>query len=185
MILSSFRTFKRNIEIFKVLRKVQPPVSSQCDVSGECKVSTNWISPITLTWDLSYQCCTKLIQWRGEVDTSRCHGSKSRSRLLLLANFITCLPRLIPCDIAFIPSILKRVQRCWVSWVRPIRLRMFTSYIKRRMREFHVVVVQWRHRNVPKLCCECKTAVMPNKYVAFLTFLMSSRSLNLLDAYLC
>ncbi|XP_073250826.1 ATP-dependent 6-phosphofructokinase, muscle type-like [Porites lutea] len=31
------RTFKRNIEIFKVLRKVQPPVSSQCDVSGECK----------------------------------------------------------------------------------------------------------------------------------------------------
>ena len=44
MILFSFRTFKRNIEIFKVLRKVQPPVSSQCDVSGECKVSTKKIS---------------------------------------------------------------------------------------------------------------------------------------------
>ena len=184
MILSSFRTFKRNIEIFKVLRKVQPPVSSQCDVSGECKVSTNWISPITLTWDLSYQCCTKLIQWRGGVDTSRCHGSKSRSQLLLFANFITCLPRLIPCDIAFIPSILKRVQVCWVSWIRSIR-RIFTTHIKRRMREFHIVVVQWRQRNVPKVCCECKTVAMLNKYIAFLTFLLSSLSLKLLDVYLC
>lgn len=31
------RTFKHNIEIFKVLRKVEPPASSQCDVSGTCK----------------------------------------------------------------------------------------------------------------------------------------------------
>ncbi|KAK2548947.1 ATP-dependent 6-phosphofructokinase [Acropora cervicornis] len=31
------RTFKSNIEIFKVLRKVEPPASSECDLSGECK----------------------------------------------------------------------------------------------------------------------------------------------------
>ena len=181
MILSSFRTFKRNIEIFKVLRKVQPPVSSQCDVSGECKVSTNWISLIILYWDSSNQCCTKLIQYRGEVVTSRCHGDKSRSRLLVLANFITCLA---PLNTTFIPSILKRVQICWVSWIRSIR-RICTTHIKRRMREFHIVVVQWRQRNVPKVCYDCKTVAMLNKYIAFLTFLLSLLSLKLLNGYLC
>ncbi|CAH3157509.1 unnamed protein product [Pocillopora meandrina] len=31
------RTFQSNIEIFKVLKEVEPPVSSQCDISGTCK----------------------------------------------------------------------------------------------------------------------------------------------------
>lgn len=31
------RTFKSNIEMFKVLKEVGPPASSQCDVSGSCK----------------------------------------------------------------------------------------------------------------------------------------------------
>ena len=41
-------------------------------------------------------------------------------QLLVLANFITCFPPEIPRDIAFIPSILKRVQRWRVSWIRSI-----------------------------------------------------------------
>ena len=40
---------------------------------------------------------------------------QSRPRLLVLANFNTCLSPEIPCDIAFIPSILRRLQRWWVS----------------------------------------------------------------------
>ena len=36
---------------------------------------------------------------------------ETRPRLLVLANFITCLPPEMPRDIAFIPSILERVQR--------------------------------------------------------------------------
>lgn len=31
------RTFRSNIEIFKVLKEVEPPASSQCDISGNCK----------------------------------------------------------------------------------------------------------------------------------------------------
>ena len=46
---------------------------------------------------------------------------QSRPRFLALANFIFCLPPEIPRDIAFIPSILKRVQRWRVSRIRSIR----------------------------------------------------------------
>ena len=44
--------------------------------------------------------------------------------LLVLANFITCLPPETPRDIAFIPSILERVQRWQVLWIRCIRLQL-------------------------------------------------------------
>ena len=43
---------------------------------------------------------------------------QTRSRLLVLANFTTCLPPEIPRDIAFIPSILEHMQRWQVSWIR-------------------------------------------------------------------
>ena len=43
------RTFGRNLEIFKALRAVSPPASSQCDVSGKCAVShghvTDYLRP--------------------------------------------------------------------------------------------------------------------------------------------
>ena len=41
-----FRTFKSNIEIFQVLKEVEPPASSQCDVSGSCKVSCMPCKPL-------------------------------------------------------------------------------------------------------------------------------------------
>ena len=47
---------------------------------------------------------------------------QTRSRLLVLANFTTCLPPEIPRDIAFIPSILEHMQRLQVSWIRSIVL---------------------------------------------------------------
>ena len=40
---------------------------------------------------------------------------QTRPRLLVLANFITYLPPESPRDIAFIPSIVKRVQKCRIS----------------------------------------------------------------------
>ena len=40
---------------------------------------------------------------------------ETRPRLLVLANFITHLPPESPRDIAFIPSIVKRVQKCRIS----------------------------------------------------------------------
>jgi len=43
---------------------------------------------------------------------------------LVLANFITCLLPEIPRDIAFIPSILERVQRWQVPWIRSIRQQL-------------------------------------------------------------
>ena len=49
-------------------------------------------------------------------------NKQTRPRLLVLANFTTCLPPEIPRDIAFIPSILERVQRWPVSWIRSIVL---------------------------------------------------------------
>ena len=46
-----------------------------------------------------------------EIVVSFLWNKQTRPRLLALANFVTCLPREIPRDIAFIPSILERVQR--------------------------------------------------------------------------
>ena len=40
-----------------------------------------------------------------------------RPRFLALEKFITCLPSGKPRDIAFIPSVLKRVQRWRVTWI--------------------------------------------------------------------
>ena len=55
-------------------------------------------------------------------------NKQSRPRFLAVANFIFCLPYEILCDITFIPSIVNRMQRWWVSWIRFsnywMRLRM-------------------------------------------------------------
>ena len=47
-------------------------------------------------------------------------NKQTRPRFLALANFIFSLPPKIPRDITFIPSILKLVQRWWVSWIMSI-----------------------------------------------------------------
>ena len=55
-----------------------------------------------------------------QIVVSFWENKQTRQLLLVLANFITCFPPEIPRDIAFIPSILKRVQRWRVSWIRSI-----------------------------------------------------------------
>ena len=50
-----------------------------------------------------------------EIVVSFLLNKQTRLRSLALANFITCLPREIPRKMAFIPSILERVQRWRVS----------------------------------------------------------------------
>ena len=48
---------------------------------------------------------------------------------------------------------------------------------KREIMHFQVVVVQRRQRNVQEKCdCTCKFVVLPNKPIAFLTFLLPSPS---------
>ena len=48
---------------------------------------------------------------------------------------------------------------------------VFTSSTQREIRHFHVVVVQWRQRNVQKKWCTCKIVVLPNlKLLLFLPF---------------
>ena len=59
---------------------------------------------------------------------------------------------------------------------REVRFVVFTSsiIIKRRLREFHVVVVRWRQKMNKKVCCTCIVVVLLIKPTAFLTFLLPS-----------
>ena len=56
---------------------------------------------------------------------------------------------------------------------------MFTSSLKRRMRECHVVVVYRRQRKVRKVCCTYKVVVLLIKPITFLTFSSPSSSSRL------
>ena len=47
---------------------------------------------------------------------------------------------------------------------------VFTSSTKREIRQFHVVVLQWRQRRVQNACCTCRVAVLQSKPIAVLPF---------------
>ena len=66
-------------------------------------------------------------------------NKQSRPRFLALANFIFCLPCEILCDIAFIPSIVNRLQRWRVSW---IRIRFSNYWMRLRMERGIMQIVQ-------------------------------------------
>ena len=71
------------------------------------------------------------------IVVSFCGNKQSWPRFLALANFIFCLPYEILCDIAFIPSIVNRLQRWRVSWIR------FSNYWMRwRMERGIMQIVQ-------------------------------------------
>ena len=59
------------------------------------------------------------------------------------------------------------------------RCRLFTSCMKRKIRHFHVVVVQKQERNVQKSVITCKVVVLLIKPIVFLTFSLPSASLDL------
>ena len=66
-------------------------------------------SPSTHILTLSY------LRWKGLFN------KQTQPWFFPMPNFFTCLPPEKLCDIAFIPSVLEHVQRCWVSWIRCIR----------------------------------------------------------------
>ena len=69
---------------------------------------------------------------------------------------------------------------------RKFSRRLFTSSIKRGIRHFHVVSVQWRQRNVQKSVmhswCTCRVVVLPIQPIAILKFSLSSPSWHLLKS---
>ena len=78
----------------------------------------------------SCRCCHSKQKWRKTCRHSNCIfcmtkvvvsfwvNKQTRPRLLELANYINCFPLEITRDIDFIQSILKRVPRWQVSWIR-------------------------------------------------------------------
>ena len=54
------------------------------------------------------------------------------------------------------------------SLKRKFRRRLLTSSRKMEIRNFHVVVVQWRQKDVQKSWCTCRLVVLPIKPIAFL-----------------
>ena len=78
----------------------------------------------------------------------------------------------------------RRIFQEFISWgphsslgrQRKIRHRLFTSSIKRAIRHFHVLVVQWRQRNVQKSVMHVQSCCFLNKPIAFLTFSLASPS---------
>ena len=54
------------------------------------------------------------------------------------------------------------------SLKRKFRRRLLTSSRKIGIRNFHVVVVQWRQKDVQKSWCTCRHVVLPIKPIAFL-----------------
>ena len=56
---------------------------------------------------------------------------------------------------------------------------LFTSSIKREIRHFHVVVEQKREWKVQKVWCTCEVVVLLIKPIVFMTFSLSSPSLDL------
>ena len=68
---------------------------------------------------------------------------------------------------------------------RQIRCRLLTSSIKREIRDFHAVVVQWRQRNVQKSVLHVESCCFANQTYAFLTFSLPTTPslLKLLTTY--
>ena len=64
----------------------------------------------------------------------------------------------------FLSTISKLIKR------KKIMSLMFTFFTKREIRHFHVVVVQWRLRNVQKAWCTCKIVVFSCQAIPFFTF---------------
>ena len=62
---------------------------------------------------------------------------------------------------------------------RKFHSSLFTSSIKREIRHFLVVVVQWWQRNVQKSVITCKVVVLLIKPIVFLTFSLPSALLHL------
>ena len=66
---------------------------------------------------------------------------------------------------------------------RKFSRRLFTSSLKREIRRFPVVAVQWRQRNVPNCVMHGQSCCFAHSTFAFLTFSLSSLSWHLKVSY--
>ena len=79
-------------------------------MSFECRDNDNFHPPLFSIIVFNIKICS----------FSVVKNKQTRPWFLVLEKFITCLPPEKPRDIAFIPSVLNRVQRLWASWIRSI-----------------------------------------------------------------
>ena len=94
---------------------------------------------------------------------SRC---RCRSRLFKLTEKVKC----------------RRISLELISWGPPssfgrewqIHCRLFTSSIKREIRDFHAVVVRWRQRNVQKSVLYVQSCCFANQTYCFFDVLATS-----------
>ena len=91
-----------------------------CSRDGRCPHSKQWWRETSGNLNCIFCKC--------KIALSFWEDKQTRLRLLVLRHFITCLPPEIPRDISFIPSILERVQRWWVSWIRSITSCYWRSF---------------------------------------------------------
>ena len=94
---------------------------------------------------------------------------QSSSRLLQVTNFVKCRLTLLTLN-PYKDHI--QVQKERGNFV----VARVTSCLKREIRHFHVVVVQWRQRNVQKSVMHVQSCCLVIKPIAFLTFSLPSPS---------
>ena len=95
---------------------------------------------------------------------------QSSSRLLQVTNFVKCRWTLLKLN-SYEPHPPSERER-------KFHRRLCTSPVKRKIRHFHVVVVQWGRRKVQKSVM-CKLVDLVIKPIAFLTFSLPSPSSDL------
>ena len=66
---------------------------------------------------------------------------------------------------------------------RKVRRRLLTSSVKYEVRHFHVVIVQWRQRNVQESVMHVQSCCFANLKLPFLTFSLPSPSSLLLKSH--
>ena len=73
------------------------------------------------------------------------------------------------------------------SWEREITFRrcLFTFYIKREIRHFHVAVVQKRQRKCSKTCCTRTVVVLLINPIFYVLVAVASLDLEVLNVFLC
>ena len=115
------------------------------------------------------------VSWKGPLRSEDRDGSKNvaqklNSRSINLNRDYSNSNGFVKCRRTFLE--LNSLEPC-PSSEREFCRPLYTSSIKREIRHFHVVVVQWRQRNVQKTLCTCKVVVLL-KSVSFFDVLVAA-----------
>ena len=121
------------------------------------------------------------VSWKGPSRSEDRDGNKNfpqklNSRSINLNRDYPNTNGFVKCRRTFLE--LYSLEPCPSSWERKFCRPLYTSSIKRENRHFHVVVVQWRQRNVQKNWYTCKVVGLL-KSAAFFTLSLPSSSSDL------